>query len=210
MKSFLFFLLLFIAVPLTKLTAQSYEAQQLLLDWTKLSQLKGILSDMKKGYQIVSKGYSTIQDISKGNFNLHEAFLDGLWLISPTVRKYWKIPQIISDQLQLVKEYKTAFTNCQNSKLFSTNELTYVSEVYGNLFNQSLKDLDDLTLLLTPDKTRMGDDERLSGIDKIFDNMQDKLQFLRSFNNRNSVLLLQRTKAQQEASQVKTLYGINK
>ena len=36
------------------------------------------LKDMKEGYEIVSKGYSTIRDISKGSFNLHEAFLDGL------------------------------------------------------------------------------------------------------------------------------------
>ena len=30
-------------------SAQSYEAQQLLLDWGKLAQMKGILKDMKEG-----------------------------------------------------------------------------------------------------------------------------------------------------------------
>lgn len=210
MKSFIFFFFLLATMPISKLSAQSYEAQQLLLDWAKLSQLKGILSDMKKGYQIVSKGYSTIQDISKGNFNLHEAFLDGLWQVSPSVRKYWKIPQIISQQLQLVKEYKSAFNNCKNSHSFSADELVYIGEVYGNLVNQSLKDIDDLTTLLTPNETRMSDDERMGGIDKVFDSIEDKLQFLRSFNNRNSVLILQRTQATNEINQVGTLYGVNK
>lgn len=210
MKSFIFFFFLLAAMPVSNLSAQSYEAQQLLLDWTKLSQLKGILTDMKKGYQVVSKGYSAIQDISKGNFNLHEAFLDGLWLVSPSVRKYWKIPQIISQQLQLVKEYKFAFSNCKNSNAFSADELVYIGEVYGNLFNQSLKDIGDLTTLLTPNETRMSDDERMSGIDKVFDSIEDKLQFLRSFNNRNSVLILQRTRATNEINQVGTLYDVNK
>ena len=191
-------------------SAQSYEAQQLLLDWTKLAQMKGILQDMKEGYEVVAKGYSTIRDISKGNFSLHEAFLDGLWLISPTVRKYWKIPQIINDQLQLVKEYKSALNQCKKSGSLNPDEIVYIGEVYGNLFNQSLKDVDDLTMILTENKLRMSDDERLSGIDKIFDAMQDKLQFLRSFNNNNSILLLQRSKQQNEVGQVNRLFGINK
>jgi hypothetical protein len=57
---------------------QSDEAQQLLLYIEKLAQLKNILNDMYRGYQIVSKGYNTNKDISKGNFNLHNVFLKRL------------------------------------------------------------------------------------------------------------------------------------
>lgn len=191
-------------------SAQSYEAQQLLLDWTKLAQMKGILKDMKQGYEVVAKGYSTIRDISKGTFNLHEAFLNGLWLVSPTVRKYWKIPEIINDQLQLLNEYKAAFANCKRSGLFNGDEIVYLGQVYGNLVNQSLKDLDDLTMILTANKLRMNDDERLNGIDKIYADMRDKLQFLRSFNNHNSVLLIQRTKETNEVKRMQSLYGVTK
>ena len=193
-----------------KVSAQSYEAQQLLLDWGKLAQMKQILSDMKEGYEVVSKGYSTIRDISQGNFNLHQSFLDGLWLVSPAVRKYPKIPEIVSSQLQLVKEYKSAFSNCKKSDLLNPDEILYIGQVYDNLFNQSLQSLDDLTTLLTANKTRMSDDERLKGIDKIYDDMQDKMQFLRSFDNRNSILLLQLSKAQKEVQQMNRLFDVNK
>ena len=191
-------------------SAQSYEAQQLLLDWGKLAQMKGILKDMKEGYEVVSKGYSTIRDISGGNFNLHKAFLDGLWLVSPTVRKYWKIPQIINDQLLLLKEYKAAFNNCKGSGLLHPDEIVYLSQVYGNLFSQSIKSLDDLIMLLTANQLRMGDEERLAGVDKIYTDMQYKLQFLRSFNNQASILLLQRSKEQHEVKQTDRLFGVNK
>ena len=205
-------IILFVSViaSATAVSAQSYEAEQLLLDWTKLAQMKGILKDMKEGYEIVSKGYSTIRNISKGSFNLHEAFLDGLWLVSPTVRKYWKIPQIINNQLQLIKEYKSAFNHFKRSGLLNPDEIVYLGQVYGNLFNQSLKDLDDLTLILTVNKLRMSDDERLSSIDKIYDHIQDKLQFLRNFNNHNSVLLLQRSKEQNEVGKMNRLFNVNK
>ena len=39
---------------------QSNEIEQLLLNAEKLTQLKNILTDMKKGYQVVSKGYNTV------------------------------------------------------------------------------------------------------------------------------------------------------
>ena len=56
------------------LNAQSAEIQQLILDWQKLTELRKILNNMYKGYEIVSKGYSAGKDISEGNFSLHETF----------------------------------------------------------------------------------------------------------------------------------------
>lgn len=44
--------------------AQSAEIQQLLLNVEKLSQLKNILTDMKKGYTIISNGYNSVKNIA--------------------------------------------------------------------------------------------------------------------------------------------------
>src|ERR1700730_18790216 len=80
--------------------AQTQEAQQLLLNWEKLTQLKSVLKNMYEGYRIVSKGYNTIKDISQGNFTLHQVFLDGLLEVSPAVRKYKRVFDIINYQLR--------------------------------------------------------------------------------------------------------------
>ena len=82
--------------------AQSDEAQQLLLNVEKLSQFRTILKNMKKGYEILSKGYNRIKDISKGSFNIHDAFLDGLLIVGPTVRNYKKVADIIVCQASIV------------------------------------------------------------------------------------------------------------
>ena len=190
-----------------KVVAQSTEIQQLLLNVEKLAQLKKILSNMKKGYEIVSTGYNTIKDISKRNFNIHQAFLDGLIQVSPAVRKYKKIAEIISYQTQLVKEYKSAFRRFDASNLFNTNEIRYMDNVYTNLFNKSLQNLEELTMVITAGKLRMSDDERINAIDRIYNDIADKLVFLRTFNKENNVLAIQRGREMVDTKVSKKLNG---
>lgn len=192
-----------------KAFAQKDEIIQLLLNVEKLSQLKKILKDMKQGYQILTGGYNTIRDLSKGNFNLHKTFLDALMEVSPAVKNYKKVADIVNDQLILVKEYKSAYGRFKHDKNFSASELEYLGKVYKNLFDQSLKDLDDLLTVITANKLRMSDDERLSAIDRIYNQMEDKLLFLRYFNNNTSILALQRAREQNDVDVMRSIYGIN-
>ena len=192
----------------TKVVAQANEVEQLLLNVEKLAQFKQILSDMKKGYQIVSAGYNNIRDLSQGNFTLHQTFLDGLMQISPAVRKYKRVADIINYQIVLVKEYKQAYNRFKRDKNFTLKELNYIGRVYDNLFKQSLKNLDELTTVVTANKLRMSDDERLKAIDNIFSDMQDKVMFLRHFNSNTTILSLQRGKEKNDASSITKLYGV--
>ncbi len=208
MKKMIVLLIVSSACITTRLSAQSQEVQQLLLNVEKLAQFKQILSDMKKGYQIVSTGYSTIKDLSQDNFNLRQTFLDGLMTVSPTVKKYKRIADIISNQIMIVKEYKNAFGRFKQDSNFNPGEIKYLGKVYSNLFKQSLNDLDELTTIITDSKLRMSDDERLEAIDRIYLNMQDKLLFLRNFNNNTTILAVQRAREKNDAVTLKKIYGI--
>lgn len=211
MKKRLFVLLLVAAgvASTFRVSAQSDELQQLALNIEKLAQFKQILSDLKKGYEIVSSGYSTIKNISEGNFDLHKTFLDGLMQVSPTVRNYKRVADIINYQIILVKEYKTAFNRFKKDNNFNSQELEYLGSVYDNLFKQSLKNLDDLTTVITANKLRMSDDDRLKAIDNIFTEMQDKVMFLRQFNNNTTILAVQRAKERNDATTIRNIYGID-
>jgi len=208
MKKIIILLIILSGCVTTKLSAQSEEAQQLLLNVEKLVQFKQILSDMKKGYQTLSTGYSTIKDLSQGNFNLHKTFLDGLMTVSPMVKKYKRVADIINNQVRIVKEYKNAFSRFKQDGNFNPGEIEYLGKVYSNLFTQSLNDLDELTIILTDSKLRMSDDERLEAIDRIYTNMQDKLLFLRHFNNNTTILAVQRAREKKDAVTMKKIYGI--
>jgi hypothetical protein len=186
--------------------AQSFEVQQLLLNWEKLIQMKNILSDMKKGYEIVSQGYNSVKNIANGNFNLHETFIDGLLLVNPEIRKYKRVADIIAYQKDIVSEYRSAFNRFKNTNIFNDRELKYLEKVYKQLTAQSIDNLDELTTVLTSSKLRMSDDERLQAIDWIFADTEDKLQFLRNFNKQASILSLQRQKEKSEINGLNQYY----
>lgn len=187
---------------------QSQEAKQLMLNVEKLAQLKLMLSHMKKGYDILHKGYTSIKNISEGNFNLHRDFLDGLLQVSPAVRKYAKVADIIHFQLKTVKEYKAALAEFKGSKQFSLAEIDYMAKVYANLLGESLKKLDELAMVLTAGKLRMSDDERLKAIDGIHAEVMEQYGFLDEFNDGTAILSLQREKEKMDIDLMRKIHGV--
>lgn len=202
---FIFFGLL--CTPL-KAKAQSQEIQQLILNIEKLSQFKKILSDMKKGYDILNGGYNTVKNLSQGNFSLHKTFLDALMQVSPVVKNYKRVGDIIKYQMILIKESKTAISRFSKSGSFTAQEINYFEKIYSNLSKQSLRNLDELTTIVTADKLRMSDDERLEAIDKIYLDMQEKVLFLRDFNSSSNVLAIQRVKEQNDVTTMRESHQI--
>src|SRR5258706_12690912 len=77
-------------------------------EWTeqKKTQIKYLLQQiaankiyidyLEKGYQIAHGGLQTIQNIKKGDFNLHIGFLDSLKKINPAIKNWAKIADIIA------------------------------------------------------------------------------------------------------------------
>ncbi len=206
MKKLVGIIMLLLLIPSARAHAQSQELQQLMLNIEKLSQFRGILKDMKKGYDILTKGYNTVKDLTQGNFSLHEAFLDALLEVSPTVRNYKKVADIIAMQIDLMQEQAAAYSRFQGSGNFNGEELSYMGRIYDNLIDQSLRNLDELTVVITAGQARMSDNERLESIDRIYDDLQDKLLFLRDFNNSTNVLSLQRTKEHHDVEDMQGLY----
>lgn len=186
---------------------QSQEAKQLLLNVEKLAQLKLMLSHMKTGYQILSKGYNTITDISKGNFSLHKTFLDGLLEVSPAVRKYKRVADIIAIQLKIVKESRSALNEFKTSRQFTLAEIDYLGNVYGNLLGESLKTLEELAMVITAGKLRMSDDERLKAIDRIYDEVIQQYSFLNEFSDGTAILSLQREKEKMDIDLMRKVHG---
>ncbi|WP_294958345.1 TerB family tellurite resistance protein [uncultured Flavobacterium sp.] len=205
-KIFIFFTIVFLFCMPFPVRAQSAEIQQLILNIEKLSQFKKILSDMKKGYDILSGGYKAVKDMSEGNFSLHKTFLDALMQVSPIVKNYKRVGDIIDYQFTLMKESRKGIDNIMKNERFSSREIQYFEKVYSNLSRESLRNIDELTSIVTADKLRMSDDERLEAIDKIYEDMQQKVLFLKDFNGSASLLALQRFKESNDAAVVRNSY----
>lgn len=202
-------LMVFLTIVTTmRATAQAQEMQQLLLDIEKLTQMKSILSDMKTGYQIYEQGYGSISSLSKGNFNLHQTYLNGLLAISPAVKNYARIADILTMQASLISEYKRKQALFRQSGSFSTSELSYMSDVYTRLVSQTLDYAEELADILMTGKLRMSDADRIKAIDRIYSGSSERLQFLRSFNNQGVSLSLQRSHDSADTQVLNRLYGL--
>jgi hypothetical protein len=191
-----------------RVLAQSFEAEQLLLDYQKLLQEKQILDDLYKGYQILSAGYTAIRDVSKGNFDLHKAFLDGLLAVSPVVRNYKRVADIINLQLVIVQRYKSAWARFQQDEHFTPGEIEMMGNMFAGLFDQTVKNLTTLSTILTDGALRASDAERLQQIDGLYVDMQGKSVEMDAFNNKAELLSLQRAKEGEDQKSVRLLYGL--
>ena len=192
-------------------TAQSIDQLiiQLILDGQKLAGLKDILNDMYRSYQLLDKGYSTIKDIAQGNFNIHKVFLDALLTVSPSVKKYARIIDIITMETSIVSEYKSAFNHFKSSGHFTGSELDYIGKLYDALFKRSLKSINELVMVITDSQLRMSDAERIESIDRIYEDIRTDLSYLRDFNNNTAVLSLHRARSAYDLETMKKMYGIN-
>lgn len=201
-----FILLLFLISLSFQGKAQAEEAQQLLLNVEKLLQFKKILQNMYDGFKLISNGYNAVKDISEGNFKLHKVFLDGLSEVSPAVKKYKRIADIIDYQLRIVNDSKKVLQQFKTDKQFSTVEINYLATVYDNLIRQTLKHVEELLLVITAGKLRMSDDERLAAIDRIFVSVESQYAFMHTFSNSTKLLSLQRKTEQDQIDRMRLLH----
>lgn len=190
--------------------AQSIEqlTAQLALDTEKLGHMKSTLQEMYKAYTLLDKGYSDVRDIVQGNFNLHKAFLDGLMAVSPVVRQYSRIVDIINAETALVKEGRDGYNRCAAAGHFTAGELDYLSSLFGQLLDRGLNGLTELEMVLTDGQVRMSDGERLTTIDRVYEGMNEDLGLLRTTNNDLSIQIVQRQRAAGDIEVLRQLHGI--
>ncbi len=184
-----------------KKTQKKYLLQQ-------IAALKVYLNYAKKGYDIANKGITTVNNIKKGDFNLHQDFLGSLKNLNPKIKKYIKLADIIAFQLWIIKRTRLTFKAIQTSKQFSSSELDYCKEVFNNLLDECDKSIDELLMVTTSDILVMTDGERIKRVDDLYTDMQDKNAFCSSFSDELELLSAQRLSGQVEINYSKILNGL--
>ena len=200
-------MLLFTAV---KTDAQIAIEEQIVINMEKLIQFEAILDNMYKGYVILDRGYNTVKNMAEGNFSVHDIFINGLFLINPAIREYRRIPYIISYQQFLMKEHKRYFEQFKNDPNYTLQDIQYMANVYSFLVKTSLRNLDELLMITTAANLQMSDEERLRAIDRIYYEMEEKVSFLRYFNNSARLMGIQRARERNDAAVLNKLHGLIK
>jgi hypothetical protein len=155
----------------------TYELQQ-------IAKLGILLQELKQGYSIVQTGLTTIGQIKKGDFDLHSLFFSSLSTVNPAIKNWGKVGDIIAMQVQILLGCATTLPQIVSSGNYNSSDLSYIQAVYSNLKDLTLKDIDELTGIVTDGQWQMSDDQRMSRIDQLFNRVSSKYTFLRAFANR--------------------------
>jgi hypothetical protein len=174
----------------------------------QIAVLRNYLGFVKKGYDIASKGLSTIHRIKNGDFNLHRDFLNSLQILHPAIAKYGRIADIIASQRALVKLTRQSIRRARQSGQFTASEIAYLQKIVNALVQSSQGQLEALLLFTSSNQLQLKDDERLSGIDTIHNESQDLLDFAKSLATDLSKMALQRKKESREVITLQQLYQI--
>lgn len=149
-----------------------------------------------------------IADWTEKQKNLYSEYYQELWKIKSAITYYKRIKDLTAKQVAIVDEYKWAWNLFKQDKHFNTDELDYMEKVYGGILEESIKNLDQILLVLASFKTQMSDAERLEIINKAADQMDGNYTTLKKFNYQNISTSIQRAVSLDETAKLKEIYGI--
>lgn len=139
---------------------------------------------------------------------LYEDYFNELQTVKAVISYYRRVKDITEKQIHLVQEYKRALALFKQGKQFSADELTYMERVYKGILDESVKNLDQIVMVINSFQTQMTDAKRLEIMNAAADRIDGNLNDLRTFNQQGILISLQRSKAQADIDVVKKLYGI--
>jgi ABC-type proline/glycine betaine transport system substrate-binding protein len=140
--------------------------------------------------------------------DLYSEYYQELSQVKQVIADYDKVKQIITLQTNIISEYNSAYSKFKQDKNFSSSEITYMYNVYSGILNESLKNVDQVLLVINAFVTQMSDAGRMNIINNAAGNMQKNYNDLKQFNNQNIQLSLQRAAENNDLQTVKNLYGL--
>jgi hypothetical protein len=149
-----------------------------------------------------------ISDWSKRQKELYAKYFDELRKVKNAISSYQAVRDIIKKQVQLVQEYSRAFNLSKQDKNFTADELNYMQKVYTGILDESVKNIDQIQLVINAFATQMTDAKRLDIIHAAGNNIDQNITDLRQFNHQNIIISLQRSKEKNDIDVVKKLYGL--
>lgn len=139
----------------------------------------------------------------------YAVYFDELRKVKLAISGYQKVREVMDKQVRIVEEYKRAFALFKQDQHFTSGEVDYMLKVYTGIIEESLKNLDQLFLVIDAFKTEMTDGRRLEIISEAAVAMDENLNDLHAFNTENILLSVQRSRDEVEVARVKALYGID-
>ncbi|SDL85115.1 hypothetical protein SAMN04488084_102669 [Pedobacter antarcticus] len=140
---------------------------------------------------------------------LYSGYYDEMVRVKSVISTYKRVRDLVGTQTAIVQEYNWASGLFKKDKHFSASELLHMEEIYKGILKESMKNLDQVFVVISSFKTQMSDAKRLELINEAAIKIEQNFSDLRAFNDQNIVLSIQRSKSILETKQLKEVYEIN-
>jgi len=139
---------------------------------------------------------------------LYEKYYNELWHVKNVLTAYQRIREVTERQLRILREYNRVWSLVKKDKHFTEAEIDYMYLVYKGILHESMRNLDQIAMVVNSFKTQMTDAQRLAIISQAGDRVEQNLVDLLEFNMNTYQLSLNRSRTQYEIDRVKRMYGI--
>ena len=173
----------------------------------QIAALQVYIGYLKKGYEIVDKGLTTIGNIKDGSFSQDKVYLNSLKEVNPAIKKSPQVNAVLVYQQSIVRAFQHLEDFVADNEYVSPAEKEYIRIVHENMLVECDNSMDELALILTAGRTEMKDDERLLCLDKVHEEMLDKYAFTKSFVSSAGLLAMQRAKEEQDLRSTGKLFS---
>jgi hypothetical protein len=75
----------------------------------------------------------------------------------------------------MVKEYEKAYALSRQDKNFTQKEINYMYQVYSGILNESVKNLEQVQMVISAFVTQMSDAKRMEIINTVSDNIEQNI-----------------------------------
>lgn len=150
-----------------------------------------------------------IADWTDKQRELYKNYYEELWKVKSILSYYNRVKELTEKQGAILEEYRSAWQLFQQDKHFTPEELTHIGKVYTGILEASVKNIDQIILVVNSFKTQMSDGARLEIIMEASNRMEENHTDLKQFNRQNAMLSIQRARSADETQRLKELYGID-
>lgn len=161
--------------------------------------LENTLSKLKLG---------EIADWTEKQKEQYRKYYEELAKVKSVISYYQRIRDISQKQVRLVNDYNKSWQLLRQDSHFSSDEIAYMTNVYSGILQESLKNIDQISIIVKSFSTQMSDAKRLELINNAADQIDANYDDLTRFNRQSMLLSLQRAKTKHEVEMVKKLYGL--
>lgn len=145
----------------------------------QIAALKQYASVARRGYDIVSGGLRTVEQIKRGDLDLHSVFLSSLKHVSPFVRRHEKVLALTGSYLSLVEHCRSMKLRWKRLGGLASWERSALGRAYELFAADVANDILVLADIVTDGWYEMKDAERIRTVDELSARQEERSIWLR-------------------------------